>query len=1033
MFDRKLTPIFKPQYLPFKRMVAFLVAFSVCIALLFSFAPNAVVVAQDSADLNEKYTLAAGFYARGQWKQAEAAFADLMQAAPNTEQSIAAAFFLPESQMQQGKFDQAYRAFQDFLKYHPSHPYHSRAMFRMGESAYRSNKHEIAIRLLEEFVKNNPDHELNEFALPYLGQLRNLRSEPQLAQMAFESALRLYPQGSLSNRSRLGLAKALQAQSQKPGYRQEALRFYEFLLTQEDQEIVAEARVQMGVFDFDRNDLKTADQRFRNAIRSTSDPAIQAKATYWLARIMIEQRDFEKSIEYLLPIADKRFDEVLMTSIWYDGAVAAVRADQDLLALKWVARIRKEFPKSNRIQSAIRFEIDLLQKVNRIEEAIQLAELYKMEDKIAAVKHYALESQARESYQNGDYQKSIRAFETLLNGRKTVSQEQTANWRYLKALAHLGNNEYRSAETTLNEIEVAQQSDELQGLIHLALGTSRFGRQAYTAAAESYRQYLSVDGTSEEALRAKTELAICYAKLGQISKGDLVLSELTKAPDQTTEPIEIAIEILAETAMQRNQPEIAQKWLRYVLDNSQSLSRKSRLQLRLAFGNSNASGQTVVSTQSFLDLLTQSSKEMGQGMTVDIAAICQAAVAHAHKIETKKSVEARKLYEAVLLRAKDEGLKNVARVRLARLLQSTGGQDSLLSASSHLEAFLDSNHPDSTEMATGEVLYQLGWLSHDMGRIKDSTRHFEKLVSDHPQSKYWSDAAYRLLQRNVKQGNSDKAKDLIRKIVLRSKNEADVPSEVLARVRFFQGQLAVAEKDWTGVETAMVALAPLELHAGLKAQATYWLAESQYQRGKLDQAQKAFESIQTSQDLNSKHRPWVTLRLAQILGQQNRWEEAGSLSRSAMKLFVEFDSRFEYQYLIARSLERKGLLNDAQSMYQEVVDSSNARLTETAAMAQWRIGEALFHQEEYAKAIQAYYRVDSLYSYPRWQSAALLQAGKCQEQLGNPANASKLYQRLISRYPDSSYLADAQGRLENIQRQAASRRTADRKSTRKPK
>lgn len=1014
-------------------MVAFLVAFPVCVAMLFSFAPNAVVVAQDQMDLNEKYTLAAGFYARGEWKQAEAAFADLMNAAPNTEQSIAAAFFLPESQMQQGKFDQAYGAFQEFLKYHPSHPYHSRAMFRMGESAYRTNKHEIAIRLLEEFVKNNPDHELNEFALPYLGQLRNLRSEPQLAQMAFESALRVYPQGSLSNRSRLGLAKALQAQSQKPGYRQEALRFYEFLLTQDDQEIVAETRVQMGVFDFDRMDLKTADQRFRKAIRSTDDPAIKAKATYWLARILIEQRDFEKSIEYLLPIADKQFDEALMTSIWYDGAVAAVRADQNSLALKWVARIRKTFPKSNRIQSAIRLEIDLLQKVNRIEEAIQLAELYKVEDKIEAVRHFALESQARESYQNGDYEKSIRACDTLLDGRKPVSKEQTANWQYLKALAQLGNNEYRSAEITLNEIDIAPQSAELQGLLHLALGTCRFGRQAYSAAAESYRQYLGFDGTSEEALRAKTELAICYAKLGQIAKGDLVLSELTKTSGQTSEPIEIAIEILAETAMQQKQPKIAQKWLRYVLDNSQSMSRKSRLQLRLAFGNSDVNGQAIVSTQSFLDLLTQSSGEMGQGMTMDVAAICQAAVAHAHKIETRKSADASKLYEAVLLRANDEGLKNVARVRLARLLQTSGGRDGLLAASSHLEAFLNSNHQDSTEVAIGEVLYQLGWLTHDMGKLEDSTRHFEKLVSDHPKSKYWSDAAYRLLQRNVKQGNADKAKNLISKIVHRSENEADVPNEVLARVRFFQGQIAVAEKDWTGVESAMVALAPLELHAGLKAQATYWLAESLYQRGKLEQAHKAFESIQASQDLNSKHRPGVTLRLAQILGQQNRWEDAESLSRSAMKLFVEFDSRFEYQYLIARSLERKGLLNDAQSMYQEVVDSANGRLTETAAMAQWRIGEALFHQEKYAKAIQAYYRVDSLYSYPRWRSAALLQAGKCQEQLGNPANARKLYQRLISLYPDSSYLAGAKERLGNIERQAAGQRTADRPSTRKPK
>ena len=45
--------------------------------------------------------------------------------------------------------------------------------------------------------------------------------------------------------------------------------------------------------------------------------------------------------------------------------------------------------------------------------------------------------------------------------------------------------------------------------------------------------------------------------------------------------------------------------------------------------------------------------------------------------------------------------------------------------------------------------------------------------------------------------------------------------------------------------------------------------------------------------------------------------------------------------------------------------------------------------------------LEILYAYPRWQAAALLQAGKCHEQLDQWTEAAELYARLLRQYPET--------------------------------
>ncbi len=125
-------------------------------------------------------------------------------------------------------------------------------------------------------------------------------------------------------------------------------------------------------------------------------------------------------------------------------------------------------------------------------------------------------------------------------------------------------------------------------------------------------------------------------------------------------------------------------------------------------------------------------------------------------------------------------------------------------------------------------------------------------------------------------------------------------------------------------------------------------------------------------------------------------------------------------YLIGRCLAADAKFAEARGSYEKVIHSTTGGKTETAAMAQWMIGETFMHQKEYAAALREYLKVEILYAYPAWQAAALLQAAKCHEFLDQWAEADRLYSRLLEAYPTTEFKEEATRRLQHVRKQATS-------------
>ena len=124
----------------------------------------------------------------------------------------------------------------------------------------------------------------------------------------------------------------------------------------------------------------------------------------------------------------------------------------------------------------------------------------------------------------------------------------------------------------------------------------------------------------------------------------------------------------------------------------------------------------------------------------------------------------------------------------------------------------------------------------------------------------------------------------------------------------------------------------------------------------------------------------------------------------------------ELDYARGQALMGLGRLDEARAAFQAVIDARPGN--ELAAQAQLMRGETFFHEDRRHEALREFLQVDILYNAPRWQAAALLEAGKVYERLDQWADAAETYERLLARFP-----MDRTPRQPRARRGAAKRRT----------
>lgn len=917
----------------------------------------------DEAD--DQFAVAAGHYDSQRWKLAVEEFQKFQEKYPGDQRMHKSVFYLGEAMIQLGKVDEARDHFRKYIGLEPDGKHAKPAMFRAAEAAYLASNFDAAKPELEAFLKKYSNDRLNAYVLPYLGDIALAKDDMPAAVGYFREGLKRFPDGKLQDDCRFGLGRALEKQNQL----EEAERLYLAVAGKPGSLLADASQFHLGA-------LHYAAGRYDQALESFAAFEDRLATSAWQPNARLGQGSTLLKLNRPAE-AIKPFDAVLATpSIGDELLQQALRGKvQAALQLKDYAGVdrdagefEKRFPRSS-----------LGDEVRRM--------------------------LARSLVERKDYAQAVALLEPLASSNHP-GQPGLEN-HYLLAVSYEGLKRYDDALAALLPV-VDVAAGQLKADVQLTLGSLFLAQKKYADAIGPLEAFVQGKPTGDTAAKALGELAICYARTGQLDKAKTLYAELVeKYPQHAV--IAPTTEHLAEAAYDANDAAWSAELSGRLTVPGNSAEYELKGKLGLGWSQFKA-GKLPEAAVTFEDVLKGNPPE---------AVAAEASLIRGRILEQLgQSEPALALYDQLIEKHPGSKQHVDALLAAARLRAKLKQNDQAAT----LYERLARDYPQFAKLDA--VIYEWAWALQELGKPEEAGRLFDRLRKEFPQSRFWADATCRLAQRAFDAKDYDAATKLLDEVLNPPTAAVGPASPTEPKVReyamFLRGQIIAAKLDWPNVREAFEAMLKEFPETQRRLIAEFWVAEAFYRQADYAAAGPRLEQL--AQQIKDQREPWmamIPLRHAQVLAQQNQWTDAYAIATKIPADFANFGQQYEVDYLLGRCLANQANFEAARQAYGRVINSPSGAKTETAAMAQFMIGESFFHQKNYEAAYREFLKVDILYAFPIWQAGALLQAGKCHELLGEGKQAIELYQRILKNYPNTTFSEQAAQRLKNPKKTAS--------------
>jgi TolA-binding protein len=977
----------------------------------------------------DQYAVAAGLYAQQRWDLAAEQFQVFRKEYPDQPQATRAIFFLAEALLQLGKAEEAADRFAEYLNADPAGPFARPALFRTGEAAYLAGHLERARPDLERFLAEYPRDALGAYVPFYLGNIAQQRSEFVQAEGYYRQALKDFPQGAVADDCRFELARVLE----KQGNSEEAERFYLSVAAKTGSPLSDDAQFHLGALQYASANYDEAIETFAAfesrlkespwcatarlghgwALLKTdrfseaaavfesirSDPKLGIEARYWLGLTHKARKEWQTAATTLLQAADDAPDHVLNPAMRFHAADSMIRSGDFEAADAQFRQVIASAPSDNEwLDDAARGRVQAAFQTKNSARLDTCVEGFLTRFPQSPLADDVLRMAARSLLERKHYQRALDKLQAISTGDDPPLREYDD--LLLRALCLEGLDRQQEALDVLLPVLQSARGKSLADA-QLVQASLLLGIGRYAEAIPPLEAFLASEPTGDSNVKARARLAICYARTGRLDEAQrlhaALLAECSDHPLVAT-----ATEQLAEAAYDAGDMAWSERLFASMRDEDGSTQSEFKGLLGLGWSRYKA-GRMAEAAETLAQLLAKHPPE---------TFAAEAALLRGNACEQLgRDDEAAAMYESIVDRF-PAAAKHPDALLAAALLYDRRGQTQTAATR---YARLAADYPEHPQI--DKVLYNWAWMLSELGRSGEAQSLFERLHQDHRPSPYWAHATLPLAQQAYEAGDYARAERLAAELIADTTHPA-----IMDRALYLGGQIAQAQDDWptaAGLFEKLLADCP---QSPLRPLAEYGLAEVAYRQDDYPEASRRFGELALSTD-DGDPLLWaaVHLRVSQLLCREKQWDQALPVALRILDRYPQFEQRYEVDYVVGRCLSAKADFQGARRAYQRVIESEAGGKTETAAKAQLMIAESFYHQKNYEEAFRAYLRLEILYDYPSLQAAAVFQAAKCREMLGEWQDAAQLYDKLIRVYPDTPWAEKASLRQEAASRGAAPR------------
>lgn len=347
--------------------------------------------------------------------------------------------------------------------------------------------------------------------------------------------------------------------------------------------------------------------------------------------------------------------------------------------------------------------------------------------------------------------------------------------------------------------------------------------------------------------------------------------------------------------------------------------------------------------------------------------------------------------------------------------------------------------------------YGIGDAFFNEGRLGASVDAYNEVLQNYPNSPFTSDAAAGIQFALMASGNEDQADVIIDAFAANNPNSPVIDQLLFrqAEVKYQSGRIdeALAEfhrfveeaiqedlmpdayyylgiiySDRNEKTTAMTSFRQVvERHSESDrfVESSKLLGNLLLESGDVTEAEIVFRRLESLHSDDAGVVAAARYGRSQALSRLGRSDEAETLLRDAIAAAPDSDESTPAHLGLARIIHSRGEVSEAETIFERVVSRSR---DETGAEALYLLGSSQLERSAPELAVETLGRMPVLYAgYANWVARGYLKQAKSLEALNNRGEARRIYEMVITLYPDSEFSSVAEQEKDRLNKRRTDR------------